>query len=59
MKTFHITAPITGTVEIYVQAETEEAAIEIASDTLTSDNIVDWTEDLSQADVTDETPDEA
>lgn len=57
MKTFRITAPITGMVEIYVEAETEEEAIEIASDTITSDNIVEWQEDLSRADVVDETPD--
>lgn len=58
MRLFYIRGPIKGTFEIYVWAETKAEAVEIASDTLNSDNIMDWEEDFSQADVVDETPHE-
>lgn len=49
MAWFRVSAPITGTVEIDVEADDEEAAIEVATTTFTIDNVTEWEEDTSRA----------
>lgn len=59
MPLFLVRAPINGWVEIFVEAEDEEAAIAVAATDLSIECITEWEEDLSRAEVTDETPDAA
>lgn len=49
MAWFRVTAPITGTIEIDVEADDENAAIAAAETAFTIDNVIDWEEDISRA----------
>jgi hypothetical protein len=42
MKTYNVRVPITGVADVQVEAESEEQAIELALDSVTSDDLTEW-----------------
>lgn len=51
MPWFRVTAPITGEIEIDVEADSEEEAIQKAESSYNIECVTEWTEDISAAKV--------